>query len=97
MKRIARLPVQLGITAVLAAALSFVTPVLVDRHDYAQAVVNYSKNASPENDAILRAERAKNQRIALEDHILSAGALFALMNMGWFLVRRWSAKSSETD
>jgi hypothetical protein len=80
---------QLGITAVLATVLSFVVPVFVDRHEYAKAVVDYVKNPNSENDAVLKAERAKNQRIALEAHIVAAGVLFVLMNAGCFLVGRF--------
>jgi hypothetical protein len=93
MKRIARVPAQIGITAVLATALSFATPVFVDRHEYANAVVNYARSASSENEAILRLERAKSQRIVLTTQIATVGVLFVLMNTGCFLVRRWSARS----
>ena len=89
MTRIARLPMQLGITAVLATVLSFVVPVFVDRHEYAKAVVDYVKNPNSENDAVLKAERVKNQRMALETHFVAAGVLFVLMNAGCFLVRRF--------
>ena len=94
--RRAHLAAQLGITAVLAAVLSFVVPVFVDRHEYAKAVVDYVKNPNSENDAILRLERTKNQRIALRTHIVAAGVLFVLMNAGCFLVGLWSARLSKT-
>jgi len=96
MRGIARLPAQLVITAVLATSLSFAIPVFVDRHEYAKAVSNYVKNPSSDNDAILRVERAKNQRIVLRTHVADAGVLFVLMNAVWFLVVRWSARSSKT-
>jgi hypothetical protein len=89
MRRNARLPMQLGITAVLATVLSFVVPVFVDRHEYAKAVVDFVKNPNSENDAVLKAERVKNQRMALETHLVAAGVLFVLMNAGCFLVRRF--------
>ena len=89
MRRIGRLPLQLGITAVLATVLSFVVPVFVDRHDYAKAVVDYFKNPNSENDAVLKAERAKNRRVALETNIVAAGVLFVLINAGCFLVGRF--------
>jgi hypothetical protein len=89
MRRIARLPMQLGITAVLATVLSFVVPVFVDRHEYAKAVVDYVKNPSSANDAVLKVERAKNQRLALETHIVAAGVLFVLMNAACFLKGRF--------
>jgi|ERR1700694_1482767 len=95
MRRIARMPGQLGITAVLATILSFAVPVFVDRHEYARAVVDYVKNPNSENDAILRLERTKNQRIALRTHIVAAGVLFVLMNAGCLLVGRWSSRSSK--
>jgi len=53
---------------VLATVLSFVVPVFVDRHEYAKAVMDYVKNPNSENDAVLKAERVKNQRMALETH-----------------------------
>ena len=96
MRRIGRLPAQLVITAVLATALSFVTPVFVHRNEFTKAVVDYVKNPNSENDAILRVERAKNQRIALRTHIEAAGVLFVLMNAGCFVARRWSGESSKT-
>jgi hypothetical protein len=96
MRRIARLPAQLGITAVLATVLSFVIPVFVDRHEYAKAVVDYAKNPNSENDAVLRLERTKNEWIVLRTHIVAAGALFVLMNAGCFLGWRWAARSSKT-
>ena len=89
MRRIARLPMQLGITAVLATVLSFATPVFVHRNEYTYAVVNYTKNASPENEAILKAESTKNHQAVLRTHIWGAGFLFVLMNAGCFLVGRF--------
>jgi hypothetical protein len=86
----------LGITAVLATALSFVTAVFVHRNEYTKAVVDYVKNPNSENDAVLRVQRTKNQRIAFETHIVAAGVLFALMNAGCFVAARWSARSSKT-
>jgi hypothetical protein len=66
------------------------------RNEYSSAVVNYTRNASPENEATLKAESAKNQQVVLRTHLWGAVFLFVLMNLGWFLVRRWSAKSSDT-
>jgi hypothetical protein len=88
MSHIARLSAQLAITAVLATVLSFAVPVFVDRHEYAKAVVNFARNPNSENDATLRLERTKNQRIALKTHVVAAGVFFGLMNAGCFLVRR---------
>jgi hypothetical protein len=82
---------QFAITAVLATALSFALPVFVDRHEFTTAVSNYVKNPSPDNKAILRVAKAKNQRVALVTHLATAGILFILMNAGWYLVRRKSA------
>jgi hypothetical protein len=90
MRQIARLPAQLVITAVLATVLSFATPVFVDRHEYAKAVMDNIKNPNSENDATLRIERTKTERIALGIHIVAAGALFVLINTGLLLVKRWS-------
>ena len=84
---------QLLITAVLAAVVSLAIPVFVDRHDYAAAVVNETRKPSPQNEAILRAERAKNQRLAFKSHVAAGATLFALMNAGWLIARRWSGKS----
>jgi hypothetical protein len=96
MRRIARLLAQLVITAVLATALAFLPPVFVHRHEYAKAVTDYVKNPSPENDAILRVERAKNQRIKLRTHVEAAGVLFVLVNAGCFVARRWPGVLSKT-
>jgi len=78
MRRLGRLPAQLLITTVLSTALAFAIPVFVDRHEYAKAVVDYVKNPNPENDATLRAERAKNQRLVLRTDLVAAGVLFIL-------------------
>jgi hypothetical protein len=91
-----RLPAQLGVTVVLAAALSFATPVFIHRNEYSSSVVNYTRNASPENEATLKAESAKNQQVVLKTHLWGAVFLFLTMNLGWFLVQRWPAKSSDT-
>ena len=88
MRRIGRLPKQLVITAVLATALAFVTPVFVHRNEYNKAVVDYAKNPNTENGATLRVERAKNQRVILRTHIVAASVLFVLMNAGYFVARR---------
>lgn len=80
---------QLGTTAVLAIVVSFVVPVFVDRHDYTRSVVDYVKNPNSEHDAALKVERAKNQRIVFETHIVAAGVLFVLMNVGCLLARRF--------
>jgi len=64
-------------------------PVYVDRKAYAKAVVNHAKNPSAENEAVFRAERAQNQRIALTTHLEAAGFLVVLVNAGWFLIRKW--------
>ena len=79
----------------LATVLSFATPVFVHRNEYTYAVVNYSKNASAENEAILKAESAKNHQVVLRTHIGGAGFVYVLINLGWFLVLKWSAKSPE--
>lgn len=89
MRRIAHLPTQLGITAVLAIVLSFVVPVLLDRHEYAKAVVDYAKNPNSENETLLRVENAKNQRIVVKTHIATAGVLFVLLNAGCLFVGRF--------
>ena len=96
MKLIGRLCVQLLITAVLATALAFAPPVFVHRKEYTKAVRDYVENPNSENDAMLRVERAKNQRIALKTHIEAAGVLFVLMNAGWFVAGRWPGVSSKT-
>jgi hypothetical protein len=90
MRYIPRLAAQLVITAVLATVLSLVTPVFVDRHEYAKAFMDNIKNPNAENDATLRIERSKTQRIALGIHAVAAGALFVFMNAGLLLVKRWS-------
>jgi len=84
------------ITAALATALAFVFPVFVHSNEFTKAVTEYVKNPSSENDAILRVERAKNQRIVLRTHIEAAGVIFVLMNAGYFVTRRWPGESSKT-
>lgn len=96
MTGIGRLTAQLGITLVLAMALSFAIPVFVDRHEYAKAVSNYAKNPSPDNDKILRLESATNLQVELKTHLAATGLIFLGLNAVWFLVARWSGKSSET-
>jgi hypothetical protein len=84
------------ITALLATALAFVPPVFVHRTEFTKAVRDYVKNPNSENDAILKIERAKNERIALRTHIEAAGVLFVLMNACYFVTRRWPGESSNT-
>jgi len=96
MKRIGSFPAQLLITALLSTALAFAIPVFVDRHEYAKAVVDHVKNPNSENDATLKAERAKNQRLALRTNLVVAGVLFVGMNAGCFVARRWPRESSKT-
>ena len=96
MKRIGSFPAQLLITALLSTALVFAIPVFVDRHEYTKAVVDHVKNSNSENDATLRAERAKNQRVVLRTRVVAAGVLFVLMNAGCFVARRWPRESSKT-
>jgi hypothetical protein len=89
-RQIARLSAQLVTTAVLATVLSLITPVFVDRHEYAKAFMENLKYPTSETDTTLRIERDKTQRIALGIHILVAGAFFVVMNAGLFFVKRWS-------
>ena len=85
MKRIGSFPVQLLITALLSTVFAFAIPVFVDRHEYAKAVVDHVKNPNSENDATLKAERAKNQRVVLRADLVAAGVLFAL----WVAKKIW--------
>src|SRR2546421_12569120 len=96
MKRIGSFPAQLLITALLSTALAFAIPGFVDRHEYGKAVVDHVKNPNSENDATLKAERAKNQRLALRTNLVVAGVLFVGMNAGCFVARRWPRESSKT-
>jgi hypothetical protein len=95
MRGIGGLTAQLVITLVLATALSFAIPVFVNRPDYARAVSNYAKNPSPDNEKILRLESATNQQAQLKTHIAATGLLFLGLNAVWFLVARWTGKSSK--
>jgi hypothetical protein len=88
------LPVQFVMTAVLAAALGFAIPVLVDRPKYARAVASYTKEPNVENEAALRFERATNRRIVWTTRAEAVGVLFVMMNAGRFLARRQQRKSS---
>jgi|SRR5579863_8325624 hypothetical protein len=96
MTSIDRLAAQLGITLVLATALSFALPAFVDRPDYARAVSNYAKNPSPENDKILRLESATYQQDELKTHIAATGLLFIGLNAVWFLGALLSRTSSKS-
>ena len=96
MTRIGRLTAQLGITVVLATALSFTIHVFADRRDYARAVSNYTKNPSPENDKVLRLESATNQQAQLKTHIAATGLLFLGLNTVWLLVARRSGESPKS-
>jgi hypothetical protein len=87
MRRFARYATQLAITAVLATALSFAIPVFMDRSEYAHAVLNYSKNPSPDNQSNLRVATAKNQGLTMISQVAAAGVLFILINTGWWLVK----------
>jgi hypothetical protein len=60
MRRIGRLPAQPVITAVLATALSYVSPVFVHRNEYTKAVVDYVKNPNSENTASFWRERTED-------------------------------------
>jgi hypothetical protein len=94
MNRIGRLPTQLAITAVLATALSFVTPVFIHRNAFTKAVVDYAKNPNSENDAALNVERAKNQQIIFTTHLEAACVLFVLINVCWFVAWRRPGSSN---
>jgi len=91
-----RLIARLALTSVAALTISFAVPVFVNRADYTRAVTSYADSPNPENDRVLRAERAKNQNLELITHLAGAGALFVLMNAGWSLLRR-SVRSREID
>jgi hypothetical protein len=90
MTRLARSSTQLALTAVLAMALSFGVPVFLDRRDYAEAVLNYTRNPSPDTEARFRIEAAKNKRLTTISRLAVAGVLFVLMNTGWWLAKRMS-------
>jgi hypothetical protein len=95
MTRIGRLTAQLGITVVLATAMSFAIPVFVDSRDYARAVSNYAKDQSPANDKILRLESATNQRAQLKTHVAATVLLFLGLNTVWLLVARRFGESQD--
>jgi energy-converting hydrogenase Eha subunit H len=84
---------QLAVSAVLSATVAFAIPVFVDRTDYTAAVDNYARDRSPQNEATLRAERVKNQHIAMVSHLETAGALFVSLNVAWYLLRRRLSKA----
>jgi hypothetical protein len=94
MTRFARSATQLVVTAVLATALSFAVPVFIDSHEYAHAVLNYTKNPGPDTEARFRIESKKNQRLTIIVLLASVGVLFILMNCGWWLVKRRSRLES---
>jgi hypothetical protein len=88
MKAVSRILPQLALTLVLAAILSFLVPVLVDSHEYAIAVTNYSKDPTSDNAEVVAQKRAMNDRVALITHLKAGGILFLVINVGWFLVAR---------
>jgi len=59
---------------VCAVILAYLIPEQIDRGDYARAVVAYTQNPTPENEAALGTERRVNDRIHLRD-----SAVFGLM------------------
>jgi hypothetical protein len=69
---------QLAVSAVLSATVAFAIPVFVDRTDYTAAVDNYARDRSPQNEATLRAERVKNQHIAMVSHLGNGWRTFCL-------------------
>jgi hypothetical protein len=91
MNRAKRLSIQLTTTAGLALLLFFGVPTIVDRRDYTAAVSQMLKNPSPENEAVLRREEAKNRHLAFVVNASAAGIIFLLMNAGWLLVTRLSS------
>jgi hypothetical protein len=94
MKRFARSATQLAVTAVLAVALSFTVPVFIDGHEYAHAVLNYTKSPSPDAETRFRIESIKHQRLTIIVRLATAGVLFVLMNCSWWLVKRRSRSES---
>jgi hypothetical protein len=94
MNRKATLLAQPVVSAVLSVTVAFAIPVFVDRTDYTAAVDNYARDRSPQNEATLRAERAKNQHIAMVTHLEATGILFVSLNVAWYLLRRKLGKGS---
>jgi hypothetical protein len=75
MNRIGRLPTQLAITAVLATALSFVTPVSFTAMHSLRRSRTTPRIQIPKMTA-LKVERAKNHQIVFAAHLQAAGVLF---------------------
>jgi hypothetical protein len=92
MKADRRVLSRLVVTAALAALIAFLVPSFVDRRDFARAVTEYVKNPTPGNEAIMERERAENRRIALITQFEATGVLLVVINLGWFVVARLSAK-----
>jgi len=93
MKLIVRMLARIVILAALAVVLSFAIPVFVHRNAYNKAVLADINNPSAENNTILLKERAANQRVVRAARLEATGALFVLMSLGWFLIRKWPGKS----
>lgn len=86
-----RIWIQVATTAALSSVLAFSVPTIVDRSDYAAAVSQMVKNPSPENEAVLQREAAKNKHEAFLAEAYAAGILFFLLNAGWIFVSRVSS------
>ena len=92
MKRTKRISIQVATTAALSLLLAFSVPTIVDRRDYAAAVSQMVKNPSPENEAVLQREAAKNRHEVFVADAYAVGILFLLLNAGWIFVSRVSSR-----
>jgi hypothetical protein len=83
-----RILARLAVTMTLALLLSFLTPVFIDRPEYAVAVSKFSKNPTVENGVALALEAQKHRREVLAAHLEIAGILFVIANFAWHFVAR---------
>ena len=75
---------QVVTTAILALGIALLIPVFVHRRHYDAAVVNWVRNPTAENHAVLRAEALKSERVAFRTQMEVGGILFMLFNGVWF-------------
>ena len=85
---------------VSAVILAYLVPEQIDRRDYTQAVVAYTRNPTQENEAALRAQRRVNERMHLRDSTVLGLILVAVGYGAWSgrrLVMRLTHRTGSGD
>jgi hypothetical protein len=75
------------LSCVFAFILAYLIPERIDRREFTQAVITYSRNPTPENAAALEAQRRANDRIHLEDSA-AIGLVLILVAYGIWGLRK---------